>query len=228
MLSQVTYVINLLINAQSQMVTWHKVVETEQSKWWTFSNASLQGHDCWHPLFLVHQIPLSHRTQIQHITHRAFLGESNNIFGFIGSRVVGIFAEFTAAQFDKNTWRQLPLGKRHEQHNLHSHETSYASNFYGLWKSPKILLSFYFIPSVAKYLKQCRNFKFPGSKDLKWTLIAKADPTIFRASQHLEVFVFVLKKATSDHEQVRKHRDVRPNDGFLRQLVEFDTRWPFH
>ena len=32
MLSQVTYVINLLINVQSQMVTWHKVVETEQSK----------------------------------------------------------------------------------------------------------------------------------------------------------------------------------------------------
>ena len=25
--------------------------------------------------------------------------------------------------------------------------------------------------------------------------------------------------------QVRKHRDVRPNDGFLRQLVEFDTRY---
>ena len=27
--------------------------------------------------------------------------------------------------------------------------------------------------------------------------------------------------------QVRKHRDVRPNDGFLRQLVEFDTRYCF-
>ena len=206
------------------MVTGCKVVETEQSKWWTFSNTSLQGHDCWHPLFLVHQLHLSHRTQIQHITHRAFLGEGNNIFNFIGSRVVGIFAEFTAAQFGKNTWRQLPLGKRHEQHNLHSYETSYASNFYALWKAPKILLSFYFIPSVAKYLKQCRNFKFPGSKDLKWTLIASADPTIFQAFQHLEVFVFVLKKPITDYVQVRKHRDVRPNDGFLRQLVEFDTR----
>ena len=35
-------------------------------------------------------------------------------------------------------------------------------------------------------------------------------------------FASILQQLTL---QVRKHRDVRPNDGFLRQLVEFDTRY---
>lgn len=47
-----------------------------------------------------------------------------------------------------------------------------------------------------------------------------------RSSTCVLAYLILRHQMSADEalNTVRKHRDVRPNDGFLRQLVEFDTR----